>query len=75
MPATCDRAYNFHTLTRRVFFIFLFWTTRILFGVGTPEGTPFPQNPLPVPPPDKKGTILLLLEFCIHLHTYQYLKL
>jgi len=33
---------------------FLFWTTRLLFGVDTPVGPP-PQTPLPVPPPKQKG--------------------
>jgi len=33
---------------------FLFGTTRILFGVDTPEGPP-PQTPLLVPPPKQKG--------------------
>ena len=35
--------------------ILFFWTTRLLFGVDTPEGPPTSQTPLPVPPPDKKG--------------------
>ena len=48
---------------------------RILFGVDTPEGLPTPQTPLQCPHQTKKGSILLLLEFCIHLHTHQYLKL
>jgi hypothetical protein len=52
-----------------------FWTTRILFGVGTLCPPPPPKPPFQCPHPDKKGTNLLLLYAGIHLHIYQDLKL
>jgi len=39
-----------------------FWTTRLLFGVDTPEGPPTPQPPFQCPHQTKKGTILLLFK-------------
>ena len=49
-----DFTLELNTTGRRVFFYFL-GTTRLLFGVDTPEVPPTPLTPLPVPPPDKKG--------------------
>ena len=47
-----DFTLELNTTGRRVFFYFL-GTTRLLFGVDTPEVPPTPLTPLPVPPPDK----------------------
>ena len=41
----------------------------------TSEGPPTPNPPFQCPHPDKTGTNLLLVRFCIHLHTHQDLKL
>ena len=60
----CRRVFNFN-----------FWKVCPISRVDHPEGPPTPQTPFQCPHPDKKGTILLLLEFCVHLHTHQYLKL
>ena len=66
--------YGYH---RRVFFFFrnFFWKARLLFGVDTLRDHQPPNPPFQCPHQTKTGTILLLLEFCFHLHTHQYLKL
>jgi hypothetical protein len=49
---------------------------RVLFGVDTPEGPPTPKFPFQCPDmTKKKGTILLLFEFYIHLQPHQDLTL
>jgi len=52
-----------------------FLATRLLFGWTPLRDHPSPKPPFQCPHQTKKGTILLLFEFCIHLHTYQDLKL
>jgi len=52
-----------------------FWKARLLFGVDTLTDHPPPKPPFQCPYPDKKGTNLFLIKFCIHLHNHQDLKL
>jgi len=52
-----------------------YWTSTPFFGLGALDPPPPKIPTTQCSHPDKKGTILLLLEFCIHLHTHQYLKL
>ena len=50
------------------------WTSTLFFGLGALD----PPPPIPItqcPPPDKKGTNLLLFQIGIHPHTHQDLKL
>ena len=66
--------YN-HRYYRRLF-IFKFFGRHIYFLGWTPlRDHPPPNPPFQCPPPNKKGTNLLLLKFCILLHTHQDLNL
>ena len=55
----------------------LFFEGRHVQKLGrTPSGDPLTQkSPFLKPFSDKKGTNLLLFEFCIHLHTHQSQKM
>jgi len=56
-----------------IFLFFIFWMA--LLGWAPLRDHPPPKPPFQCPHPNKKGTILLLFEFCIHLHTHQDLEL
>ena len=67
---------GFGGIVRRVFF-YLFWTTRVLFGVDTPEGPPTPQPPLPVPAPTRQKRVPFYsfwnsASICILINTWNY---